>query len=758
MNRITIIKSTNPETVCKRYTKGPEGLKKTAVANITEGIARGVEVPDAGAMVDLLQKVTSRSDLVIVSGSWLNDDGKKFNVVDERTLATLLGKEPGKVPGGVLEHNGERISARLKRGITPSCWILLDADNPPGIPDDWARKTIAERLDMWERIVPGISSCERIELRGSSARVLNGSGSKPATHAWLRVNRPQLIGLLKAYIAVEMVNKGLSFSFKKMSRLVQGKVTGIEARSVFDLAVLDTGRLVFCAQPDIQAEGYSLDDAGITVVNEGAGNLDISWLTKPSKDDLKEYKRKTGIEMEVHVNESHGLSIHATGMLTSDTEITVRDETKPLRDWVSELKPGEKLRCEAPFRESQSEAAFIRLGDNGRPFVHDIGNGTTYLLERTLEEEVADFDVEPGFSEAPGNAAAPGDKFQWITRENGAQPVLGGAWLIKGLLPADGIGVIYGRPGSGKTFSVMDLAMHVALGLPWRGIKVKHSEVSYISPEAGRLGANRVIGWCQYHGEHWPDTFRLSPAQVNLCSTEDDAKALIADIKQNQPDCRLVVIDTLNRAMAGGDENSGEDMGRFVRLCDMIAKELECFVLVVHHSGKDASRGSRGHSSLLGAVNLEIEVNREQKQPGTIKVTKMRDGEDGAEHGFTITSVELGVDPDGEAVTTGVAIEHDAGEAKRAKAAQPSGGNQRIVARAFDQFVDDHGKPSPMGTGFPEPGSVSVVDADAFLEFAAGKITAEEPRTKRKRAREAVSGLVERRYFCLNGGALWRLT
>lgn len=358
------------------------------------------------------------------------------------------------------------------------------------------------------------------------------------------------------------------------------------------------------------------------------------------------------------------------------------------------------------------------------------------------------------YSPSATSTSTPGGRFQWLTASSSMAPVLNGNWLIKNVLPAEGLGVIFGRPGSGKTFSVMDIAMHVAAGITWRGKKVRQAAVSYVSPEAGRLGVNRVIGWSQHHGIAWPEAFRLSPAAINLCSSAEDAELLIADIKQNQPDCRLVVIDTLNRAMAGGDENSGEDMGEFVRLCDHIAKELRAFVLVVHHSGKDAAKGSRGHSSLLGAVSLELEVTKEQGQPGTIKVTKMRDGEDGAEYGFDIDSVPLGVDEDGEEVTTGISLEADIEEVKASKAAEPKGAVQRTIADAFSQYVDDHGKPNPAGTGYAEPGRVLTVPEEAFTDFAAGKLVGAE---KRKRVRQGINGLVNKGYFAINGGLIWRI-
>ena len=395
-----------------------------------------------------------------------------------------------------------------------------------------------------------------------------------------------------------------------------------------------------------------------------------------------------------------------------------------------------------------------------RTLQQDAGTGNQRDPLAGFEEEQVDFrQARLEAAAAAANAGpTPADKFQWITRLTGSSPVLNGNWLIKRVLPAEGLGVIYGRPGSGKTFSVMDIAMHISVGVTWRGQKTARASVSYVSPEAGRLGANRVIGWCRHHDIAWPDTFRLSPAQIDLSSADTDADALIADIKASQPDCRLVVIDTLNRAMAGGDENSGEDMGNFVRLCDKIGKALNAFVLVVHHSGKDAAKGSRGHSSLLGAVSLELEVSREQGQPGVIKVTKMRDGEDGAEYGFAIGSVELGHDEDGEVVSTGISVSADAGEVRTVRDARPQGTNQHTVAAAFDQLMMDEGKPTPFGTGFPEAGQFLCVGTDRLIGFAVGKMASGgKEHVKRKAMADAVEGLRRKGYFATNGGYTWKI-
>lgn len=427
-----------------------------------------------------------------------------------------------------------------------------------------------------------------------------------------------------------------------------------------------------------------------------------------------------------------------------------REQFDPVKDFETYQAQAEEFRESegggdkgAGSAESATDDAKSGAGDNG-----------------DTEGKAAGDNGGTGGKAAGDNGDKPdGGRFEWITDRSNAEPVLDGNWLVKNMVPAEGLGVLYGRPGSGKTFTVLDIALHIATGLPWRGLRVEEGGVSYISPEAGRMGVNRVIGWMCHHDRRWPTRFRMSPAEINLCSTGEDAAALVADIKANQPDCRLVVVDTLNRAMAGGDENSGEDMGNFIKLCDRVGKEVGAFVLVVHHSGKDVAKGSRGHSSLLGAVGAEFEVTKEEGQAvGVVRVTKLRDGADGAEYGFRLSSIRLGQDRDGDPVTTAISLPADAGEARDVQATKPQGKNQKAVADAFAQYVADVGRPNPSGTGFAEPGRVMVVDADAFIEFAMGKIVSGKPaHEKRKTVRDAVEGLIAKRYFCVNGNLLWRL-
>jgi len=108
-------------------------------------------------------------------------------------------------------------------------------------------------------------------------------------------------------------------------------------------------------------------------------------------------------------------------------------------------------------------------------------------------------------------------------------------------------------------------------------------------------------------------------------------------------DFKLIIIDTLARAFGGGNENDSSDMGSFISSCGRIQQIVQdCALMILHHSGKDATKGLRGHSSLLGAVDTELELIRfEDSMKGIIRTAKQKDGEDGTRIGFEMVKVEL---------------------------------------------------------------------------------------------------------------------
>jgi RecA-family ATPase len=228
-----------------------------------------------------------------------------------------------------------------------------------------------------------------------------------------------------------------------------------------------------------------------------------------------------------------------------------------------------------------------------------------------------------------------------------AQP--GPSWIVKGVLARRQFGVIYGASGSGKTFAALDLAFAIARGERWFGRRVRQGGVIYCASE-GHLGL-RAAAYLKKHGLLASEVpgLRVVSQTLNL-RADGEPQALTSEIREAAGaglmpnEVELVVLDTLNSMMNGGDENASEDMGDMIRAARRIMESLRCAAIFVHHSGKDASKGSRGHSSLKAALDVEIEVAGDADRIAT--VTKMRDGETGQQFAFRLESIDLGPDPD----------------------------------------------------------------------------------------------------------------
>jgi archaellum biogenesis ATPase FlaH len=229
------------------------------------------------------------------------------------------------------------------------------------------------------------------------------------------------------------------------------------------------------------------------------------------------------------------------------------------------------------------------------------------------------------------------------------------SWLVKGLLPAEGIGALFGPSGSGKSFLIIDLLMHLCLGRDWFGYKIhKKHTVLYLALEGGAGVRNRVAAYLQHNNIKEPDNFFTIIDNFDIRQQFWD---LIEAVKEIEPS--VIIIDTLNQSAAGCDENSNVDMSLIVSRAKIIADAIKGLVLLVHHTGKDASRGLRGHSSLNAALDVAIEVQAETvKTPRFFKITKSKDGACGDGLAFKLKSIDLAVDADGDAITSCV-VERD---------------------------------------------------------------------------------------------------
>lgn len=169
--------------------------------------------------------------------------------------------------------------------------------------------------------------------------------------------------------------------------------------------------------------------------------------------------------------------------------------------------------------------------------------------------------------------------------------------LLPGI-PEEGLTVLYGESGAGKSFIALNYAIEIAT----------NGLVVYAPTEGLRGYAQRLEAWENHHGASVPNSLYFLASGLSL--TDKAAfETLIAQIELWRRGQRLlmVVIDTLAMSMIGADENSSRDMGLALAAIRQLIETLKCAVLLVHHSAKN-SVSERGSSALRGNADSMIKV------------------------------------------------------------------------------------------------------------------------------------------------------
>lgn len=266
-------------------------------------------------------------------------------------------------------------------------------------------------------------------------------------------------------------------------------------------------------------------------------------------------------------------------------------------------------------------------------------------------------------------------------------------WLVKDMLPAKSFAAIYGRSGAGKSFFAMYLAAMVASGREAFGLDTEQGDVVYLALEGGAGLRRRRDALMQRYD--LPDDLPVHfvKAQMNLRSTLDDLNALIEVIRERGLRPAVIFIDTLARAYAGGEENSSAEMMQFVSVMAALQDALDCAVCVVHHSGKDETRGMRGSSALLAAVDAELELTRISDDDATepvctVKSTKQKDGMDGLSWSFRLDLMHVSpLDPDATSL-----VVHPLNETHEPKRRKRASGTQKTLLDALHMAIAEQGK------------------------------------------------------------------
>lgn len=202
-------------------------------------------------------------------------------------------------------------------------------------------------------------------------------------------------------------------------------------------------------------------------------------------------------------------------------------------------------------------------------------------------------------------------------------------WLIPNVLPAHGVGMMYGESGSYKSFVTLDMALSLAYGVPgqWNAPPVQN-DVLFLAGEGPVATAKkRWPAWLEWRGIAARENHRfMIKDRVPLYTDAAGWENVKADLAELGAKPSLIVIDTLSRLLTGLDENSAKDATMVTNFMEQLARYYECFVLAVHHTGKDQSKGARGSSAFH--ANMDTVLSTKLKIGGTeFRVRKQKDAD-----------------------------------------------------------------------------------------------------------------------------------
>jgi hypothetical protein len=344
---------------------------------------------------------------------------------------------------------------------------------------------------------------------------------------------------------------------------------------------------------------------------------------------------------------------------------------------------------------------------------------------------------ELGWQEPKRNSTVQGSKKYTLLTPKQLELLPPLEWAIKHIFPRQGIVAIYGPSQSGKSFLAMDGGIAIAEGKRWFARRVSISSVVYVALEGEGGYRNRVMAWQEVNHRKISDNFKFMIKQTFHLDSTEDVEALASVVNSGS----VIIIDTLNRAAPTADENNSEDMGRILEGAKRLQALTEGLIIIVHHTGKDASRGARGHSSFFAALDAAIEVKRDgQTNQRSWSLAKAKDSEDGAIYHFDLVPVPLGQDSDLEPVTSCV-LRWNPNVTTIRK--QPRGKDQKTVLKFVQQALQIT---TARGRG-GSPAQTPCTRASEVIEAVAALID-ERPSRARRLTRARLDSLIKAGHIC----------
>lgn len=365
---ITVVNNATPCN--KRFTRTVSGLDKTPAASIYDASARTVRISDVDAMATLLREVGEDEHATLILGYIEGTtDGAPYNLVSRSTLDSIDAMG-GTFDGTCVTYEGHAYYARLKATFSPSSWFVFDYDEPPGMPELLRSPDFQSWLGSLALVVPGLRDVGYVMLPSSSSRIIDNGISQSTKNKHMLVqaqdaNDVERFGRMLFLHALQM---GLGFS-----SLTKGGA--MRRQSIFDPTTFSRERLLFEGKPVVGGEGLSVGPVRVEVC--AGGRLDTTAVS-----DVID--KVDGLEVTRSSSGNYITLDHDS--FTCDVEIDTKDHGTLTHEDYMDGDYG-KIRCQSPFRASESMAAYLNMHEtSGAAFLYDVGSQTKYLYAPSVDE------------------------------------------------------------------------------------------------------------------------------------------------------------------------------------------------------------------------------------------------------------------------------------------------------------------------------------------------------------------------------------
>jgi putative DNA primase/helicase len=395
---VTVLEELDGRPINKIVTRLPDGnIAKAMAENSGEYMAEILAAPDLATFADIIADLSDSPHKTLMLGQFRGAPDQPFLVMPKARLVDYLKLDPKNheaVLGFHLHPNGTPMVARLKENAAFGGWLLFDRDAVAGMPEELASLSRDDWLDAMDALLPGFKACRRLTLPSTSSRItVDGRRLEASSyHVFVQVTDPHDIPrvwgqlLPKALVTPAPLPSWknetmLGFQRPKYDRHDRSMVVAYQPWSIFDPSTGQTNRLVFDGSPVVRGNGLAVVPAEFEM-HDGEP-LDLSSFENLTTEQIDELESVTKLKVSLSRG-SNGSGVHVTGISTTSPTLSLSLEVETERGWltIKQLvdQAVEHTRCQSPFRESTSWAAYYNTHADGTPFLFDSGTNTKYVL------------------------------------------------------------------------------------------------------------------------------------------------------------------------------------------------------------------------------------------------------------------------------------------------------------------------------------------------------------------------------------------